>query len=67
MNTKLTFKQLAEKGKKILAEQKPVTLEQARAQVARLKNASKAHVDEYSTLNRGAGEFESPSEHENLI
>ncbi|MGE6356181.1 hypothetical protein ACQKCJ_20110 [Flavobacterium sp. NPDC079362] len=44
MNCKLTFKERAELGMEILAKQRPVTLEQARAQAKRLKEASTLKV-----------------------
>ena len=44
METKITFVELAERQKKILANQKPITFEEAKEQVNRLRNASKAHV-----------------------
>lgn len=53
MNTNLTFKELAEKGRKILEKQPPVTFEQAKAQVERLKNASIAQRLEYLPLKQG--------------
>ncbi|MDX6187890.1 hypothetical protein SGQ83_00880 [Flavobacterium sp. Fl-318] len=40
MNCKLTFKERAKIGMEILAKQKPVTLEQARAQAKRLSESS---------------------------
>jgi hypothetical protein len=40
MNCKLTFKERAEIGMKMLAKQKPVTLEQARAQAKWLSEVS---------------------------
>lgn len=40
MNYKMSFKERAELGMKILAKQKPVTLEQARAQAKRLSENS---------------------------
>jgi hypothetical protein len=40
MNYKLTFKERAEIGMKMLAKQKPVTLEQARAQAKWLSELS---------------------------
>lgn len=42
MNCKLTFKERAEIGMKMLAKQQPVTLEEARAQAERLSQASKS-------------------------
>ncbi|WP_189328053.1 hypothetical protein [Flavobacterium sp. LM4] len=42
MNCKLTFKERAEIAMKQLEKQKPVTLEQARAQAKRLSEMSKS-------------------------
>ncbi|WP_406844141.1 hypothetical protein [Flavobacterium soyae] len=42
MNHKLTFKERAEIAMEQLARQKPVTIEQARAQAERLSQASKS-------------------------
>ena len=41
-NVKITFRQLADRQKKILTNQKPVTIEQARAQVKWLMENSKS-------------------------
>lgn len=42
MNCKMSFKERAELGMKILAKQPPVTLEQARAQAKWLSESSKS-------------------------
>ncbi|WP_165587173.1 hypothetical protein [Flavobacterium sp. MEB061] len=44
MNYKISFQERAKLGMEILAKQGPVTLEQARAQVKRLKEASTSKV-----------------------
>jgi len=51
-NFKMSFKELAEKGQKILAQQSPITLEKALAQVQRLKANSK--VGQSSKKSRSA-------------
>jgi len=51
-NFKMSFKELAEKGQKILAQQSPITLEKALAQVQRLKANSK--VGQSSKKRRSA-------------
>jgi len=51
-NFKMSFKELAEKGQKILAQQPPITLEKALAQVQRLKANSK--VGQSSKKSRSA-------------
>lgn len=40
MNTQISFKQMAEKGKEILKSQGPITYEKAKEQVERLKKGS---------------------------
>lgn len=42
MNYKITFKERSKIGMEQLAKQKPVTLEQARAQAERISQASKS-------------------------
>jgi len=41
---KLTFQEMALRGKELLDKQKPVTFEQAKAQVERLKKNSKCSI-----------------------
>jgi hypothetical protein len=41
INYKVSFEEMAERGKKILENQKPVTLEEAKKQVEDIKKASK--------------------------
>jgi hypothetical protein len=44
MNYKISFQERAKLGMEMLSKQSPVTLEEARAQVARLKRASKSKL-----------------------
>ena len=44
MNYKISFQERAKLGMEMLSKQSPVTLEEARAQVAKLKAASKSKV-----------------------
>jgi hypothetical protein len=46
MNYKISFKEMSERGKKILENQKPVTLEEAKEQVKWLKENSKIKEEE---------------------
>lgn len=47
---KITFREMTEKGRKILSNRKPVTIEQARKQVEWLRRNSKINRDEKSQL-----------------
>jgi hypothetical protein len=44
MNYKISFQERAKLGMEVLSKQSPVTLEKARAQVARLKEESQSKV-----------------------
>lgn len=46
MNYKITFEEMSKKGKKILENQKPVTLEKAKEQVKWLRENSKVKEEE---------------------
>lgn len=62
MNTQITFEEMAKRGKEILARQGPITYEQAKAQVDKLRRESKcfySSLGKSTVLTKQRVEFES--------